>query len=149
MSLLCNCCDEPVFGYHTDQSKTWLIKDKCLHRARELFGYTEVNITSQGRPYFDTALGLKITSRLWPRKCTNGRRKCLSWQVWLPYNHMQPLSMVLPTSSTSCPEQCVLRMWIICYNLLRIFSISSFLPGLIELHQMIRSMIYFPYQLSP
>ena len=76
---------------------------------------------------------LKITtSSLWPRKCENGRKKCFILQVWPPHNHVQPLSMFL-SSSPSCPEHCVLWIWIICCNLWRVsFIINLFLPGLVR-----------------
>ena len=48
----------PDFGYHANASKTWLItKEAHLSQAMELFKDSEVNITSQGRPYLGAALG--------------------------------------------------------------------------------------------
>ena len=52
------CHSGPHFGYHANASKTWLItKEQHISRARELFMGSEVNITSQGRPYLGAALG--------------------------------------------------------------------------------------------
>ena len=48
----------PAYGYHANASKTWLItKHSYIAKAQELFGDTQVNITTQGRPYLGTALG--------------------------------------------------------------------------------------------
>ena len=48
----------PAFGYHANANKTWLItKEQYTSQARELFRDSEVNITSQGRPYLGAALG--------------------------------------------------------------------------------------------
>ena len=46
------------FGYHANASKTWLIVKKSVEaQARSLFSNTQINITSEGRPYLDAALG--------------------------------------------------------------------------------------------
>ena len=48
----------PSFDYHANASKTWLItKEQYLSQAKELFHDSEVNITSEGRPYLGAALG--------------------------------------------------------------------------------------------
>ena len=48
----------PAYGYHANASKTWLItKHSYIAKAQELFGDTQVNITTQGRPYLGAALG--------------------------------------------------------------------------------------------
>ena len=48
----------PGFGYHANSRKTWLItKEQHLSQAKELFQDSEINITSQGRPYLGTSLG--------------------------------------------------------------------------------------------
>ena len=52
------CISRPAFGYHPNATKTRLItKDPHLAKATMLFQDTQVNITSQGRPYLGTALG--------------------------------------------------------------------------------------------
>ena len=46
------------FGYYANASKTWLIvKGPALTQARDIFGDTHINITSEGRPYLGAALG--------------------------------------------------------------------------------------------
>ena len=46
------------FGYYTNASKTWLIvKGPALTQARDIFGDTHINITSEGKPYLGAALG--------------------------------------------------------------------------------------------
>ena len=48
----------PPFGYHANASKTWLIVKKSVEaQARSLFSNTQINITSEGRPYLGAALG--------------------------------------------------------------------------------------------
>ena len=48
----------PAYGYHANALKTWLItKDPHIAKAQELFGDTQVNITTQGRPHLGAALG--------------------------------------------------------------------------------------------
>ena len=48
----------PSFGYHVNPSKTWLLT-KSNHRqlAQEIFGESEVNITTDGRPVLCAAIG--------------------------------------------------------------------------------------------
>ena len=48
----------PSFGYHVNPSKTWLLtKSNHLQFAQEIFGESEVNITSDGRPVLGAAIG--------------------------------------------------------------------------------------------
>jgi len=48
----------PLFGYQANATKTWLItKDSHLAKANDIFHDTQVNITTQGRPYLGAALG--------------------------------------------------------------------------------------------
>ena len=48
----------PGYGYFANASKTWLVtKESHVERARELFADTDVNITSNGRPYLGVPLG--------------------------------------------------------------------------------------------
>ena len=48
----------PGYGYFANATKTWLItKEGLAERARELFTDTDVNITSNGRPYLGAPLG--------------------------------------------------------------------------------------------
>ena len=48
----------PEYGFHANGKKTWLVaKPGRLADARDLFGDTAVNITSEGRPYLGAPLG--------------------------------------------------------------------------------------------
>ena len=48
----------PDFGYYANPLKTWLVtKEQHLSQARSVFGSTDVNITSHGRPYLGVPLG--------------------------------------------------------------------------------------------
>ena len=48
----------PLFGYFINPSKTWLLtKAEHLDKAEALFQNTQVNITTQGRPYLGAPLG--------------------------------------------------------------------------------------------
>ncbi len=48
----------PAFGYFPNPSKTWLVtKPNHLDRATNIFAGSGVNITSEGRPYLDAAIG--------------------------------------------------------------------------------------------
>ena len=48
----------PAFGYFVNPSKTWLLtKTEHLARAKTLFQDTDVNITTQGRPYLGAPQG--------------------------------------------------------------------------------------------
>ena len=41
----------PSFGYYVNPNKTWLVtKEKCVSAASTLFGESNVNITTEGRP---------------------------------------------------------------------------------------------------
>lgn len=51
----------PAFGYHANARKTWLVvKEQHLSKANELFTGTEVQITTQGRPYLGAPLGSEV-----------------------------------------------------------------------------------------
>ncbi len=46
----------PGYGYFPSPSKTWLVvKEHCLERAREIFKDTQIQITSEGRPYLGSS----------------------------------------------------------------------------------------------
>ncbi len=48
----------PAYGYHANAPKTWLItKPEHLASAQAAFAGTQVNITSEGRPYLGVPLG--------------------------------------------------------------------------------------------
>ena len=48
----------PKYGYHPNQSKSWLIvKPKHLNQAQHLFNDTGIRITTEGHHYLGTALG--------------------------------------------------------------------------------------------
>ena len=48
----------PQYGYYASPSKTWLITKHNHHdRAREVFGDTQINITTEGRPHLGAPLG--------------------------------------------------------------------------------------------
>ncbi len=48
----------PGFGYFTNSAKTWLVtKESCLSDAIAKFEDTNINITSDGRPYLGAPLG--------------------------------------------------------------------------------------------
>ena len=48
----------PKFGYFPNASKTWLIvKEELLDQASEEFGDTNIQLTSEGRPYLGSPLG--------------------------------------------------------------------------------------------
>jgi len=48
----------PKFGYFPNASKTWLIvKEELLDQATEEFGDTNIQLTSEGRPYLGSPLG--------------------------------------------------------------------------------------------
>ena len=50
--------ENPSFGYFPNSSKTWLVtKDGSHINAISTFSGTEVNVTSDGRPYLGVALG--------------------------------------------------------------------------------------------
>ena len=52
------CCLGPSFGYYPNPSKTWLVtKIDCVSTAAKAFDGTNVNITSEGRPYLGAPLG--------------------------------------------------------------------------------------------
>ena len=69
LSLLRNWWDRistfgPAFGYHPNARKTWLVvKEQYLSKANELFSDTEVQITTQGRPYLGAPLGSEAFTR--------------------------------------------------------------------------------------
>ena len=48
----------PSFGYYVNLSKTWLvINEKCVSAASYLFGESNVNITTEGRPILGSPIG--------------------------------------------------------------------------------------------
>ena len=48
----------PSFGYFASAKKTWLlVKESSLSMGRDLFNATEVNVTTEGRPYLSAPLG--------------------------------------------------------------------------------------------
>ena len=48
----------PRFGYFPNASKTWLVtKEDLLPSAMQAFADTDVQVTSDGRPYLGAALG--------------------------------------------------------------------------------------------
>lgn len=48
----------PAFGYHSNAKKTCLVtKDAFLEKAKYIFQDTQVNVTSEGRPYLGAPLG--------------------------------------------------------------------------------------------
>ena len=48
----------PAFSYHANATKTWLLtKEDRMDRTKVLFGDTNVNITTHGRPHLGTPLG--------------------------------------------------------------------------------------------
>ena len=48
----------PNFGYHANAGKTWLVtEEEHLAHAQDIFRDSEVNVTSQGRPYLGAAIG--------------------------------------------------------------------------------------------
>ena len=48
----------PAYGYHPNAQKTWLItKPEHMATAEEVFSGTQVNVTTEGRPYLGTPLG--------------------------------------------------------------------------------------------
>ena len=52
------CCLGPSFGYYPNPSKTWLVtKSDCVSTAAKAFDGTNVNVTSEGRPYLGSPLG--------------------------------------------------------------------------------------------
>ena len=68
----------PDYGYYANAWKTWLItKEQYLSQAKELFQDTEVNITTQGRPYLGAALGSNEFCDEFVRE------KVLEWQTEL------------------------------------------------------------------
>ena len=49
----------PSYGYYVNEEKTWLVvKPDHLNQARSVFNDTKVNITTAGRPYLGSPLGL-------------------------------------------------------------------------------------------
>ena len=50
--------DSHLFGYDVNPPKTWLfVRDEHLQEARELFGLTGINITTEGRPVLGSPCG--------------------------------------------------------------------------------------------
>ena len=48
----------PSFGYYVNPNKTWLVtKEKCVSAASTLFGESNVNITTEGRPVLGSPIG--------------------------------------------------------------------------------------------
>ena len=52
------CALGPMFGYHPNATKTWLITKEDLHaEAENVFKDTDIQITTEGRPYLGVPLG--------------------------------------------------------------------------------------------
>ena len=52
------CAIGPLFGYHPNATKTWLITKEDLHaEAKNVFKDTDIQITTEGRPYLGVPLG--------------------------------------------------------------------------------------------
>ena len=63
----------PLIGYHPNASNTWLVvKEENYEQACEIFGNTQINITTSGRKYLGSYIGTPNDKSDYANKVVNG-----------------------------------------------------------------------------